>query len=79
MMKSRFQRSGTQHLESKAGGVAQKVYFSCPGFTVRLVLEGSVIANAAPVVKAFEGQTIGDLTSWVRAKFGGPIMIEEIS
>jgi hypothetical protein len=39
-----------------------KVYFSCPKFTVLLVVKGAVIVKAAPVVKAFEGQTIGALT-----------------
>ena len=56
-----------------------KVYFSCPKFTVLLVMKGTVIVKAAPVVKAFEGQTIGALSSWARTKFGGPIVVEKIS
>jgi len=42
-------------------------------------MKGTVIVKAAPVVKAFEGQTIGALASWAQAKFGGPIMVEKIS
>ena len=56
-----------------------KVYFSCPKFTVLLVMKGAVIVKAAPIAKAFEGQTIGALTSWARTKFGGPIMVEKIT
>jgi hypothetical protein len=56
-----------------------KVYFSCPKFTVLLALKGPVIVEAAPVVKAFKGQTIGALTSWARTKFGGPIKVQKIS
>ena len=32
-----------------------KVYFSCPKFTVRLVMSGTVIRKAAPIVKAVRG------------------------
>ena len=56
-----------------------KVYFSCPKFTVRLVVSGTIIRNAAPMVKAFEGQTIGALTSWAESKFGGPIIVQKLS
>jgi hypothetical protein len=55
-----------------------KVYFSCPKFTVLLVTKGSVIVTAAPIVKRFEGQTIGALTSWARSKFGGQIRVEQL-
>ena len=54
------------------------VYFSCPKFTVRLVVTGAVIHKAAPIVKAFEGQTIGALTSWAESKFGGPIVVHKL-
>lgn len=56
-----------------------KVYFSCPKFTVRLVTNGPVIVEAAPIVKRFEGQTIGALTSWAESKFGGPIIVQKLS
>ena len=56
-----------------------KVYFSCPKFTVLLVMKGAVIVKAAPIAKAFEGQTIGGLTSWAQTKFGGPIIVKKIS
>jgi len=55
------------------------VYFSCPEFTVRLVMRGTIILQAAPIVRSFEGQTIGALTSWARAAFGGPIIVERLS
>ena len=55
-----------------------KVYFSCPKFTVLLVTSGQVIVKAAPIVKRFEGQTIGALTSWARRRFGGPIIVENL-
>jgi hypothetical protein len=55
-----------------------KVYFSCPKFTVLLVTRGSIIVKAAPIVKRFEGQTIGALTSWARSRFGGPIVVEKL-
>ena len=55
------------------------VYFSCPKFTVLLVLKGAVIVKAAPIVKAFEGQTISALSAWAQTKFGGPIIAEKIS
>ena len=54
-----------------------KVYFSCPKFTVLLVMEGQIIVEAAPIVKRFEGQTIGALTSWAQRRFGGPIIVRE--
>jgi hypothetical protein len=54
------------------------IYFSCPKFTVLLVTKGSVIVEAAPIVKLFEGQTIGNLTSWAQSRFGGPIIVEEL-
>jgi len=41
-----------------------KLYFSCLKFTVLLVMKGAVIVEAAPIVKRFEGQTIGALTNW---------------
>ena len=47
-------------------------------FTVLLVMEGTVIVEAAPIVKRFEGQTIGALTSWAQSRFGGPIVVEEL-
>jgi hypothetical protein len=56
-----------------------KAYFSCPKFTVLLVMRGAVILKAAPIVKTFEGQTIGALTNWARKKFGGPIIVERLS
>jgi hypothetical protein len=59
--------------------VMDSVYFSCPKFTVRLVVEGSVILEVAPIVKTFEGQTIGALTSWAQSKFGGPIIVQKLS
>ena len=54
-------------------------YFSCPGFTVRLVVKGGVIVEAAPIVRKFEGQTIGALISWARTRFGGPVIVEKIA
>ena len=56
-----------------------KVYFSCPEFTVLLAVKGRVIVKAAPIVKRFEGQTIGALASWARTRFGGPIVVERLS
>jgi hypothetical protein len=55
------------------------VYFSCPAFTVRLVLSGNVIWKAAPMAKRFEGQSVGDLASWAQSKYGAPISIETVS
>jgi hypothetical protein len=55
-----------------------KVYFSCPNFTVLLVTNGPMIVKAAPIVKRFEGQTIGALTSWAQTKFGGPIIVKKL-
>ncbi len=55
------------------------VYFSCPNFTVRLVLSGTVIRKAAPIAKSFEGHPLGALTAWAEAHFGGPIIIEKLS
>ena len=55
------------------------VYFSCPKFTVRLVVDGTVIRKAAPIVRSFEGQTIGALTTWAEAKFGGPVIVQKLS
>jgi len=65
--------------DERARHSTSKVYFACPKFTVLLVLNGEVIVNAAPVVRAFEGQTIGALTSWALAKFGAPIRVERIA
>ena len=56
-----------------------KVYFSCPKFTVLLVMKGAVIVKAAPIAKAFEGRTIGALSSFAQTKFGGPIIVKKIS
>jgi hypothetical protein len=53
-------------------------YFSCPKFTVRLVVSGTIIQEAAPIVKKFEGQTLGALASWAESKFGGPVIVEEL-
>jgi hypothetical protein len=61
-----------------ADAAVTRVYFSCPKFTVLLTLKGTVIVKAAPIVSRFEGQTIGALTSWARAKFGGPIVVETL-
>ena len=55
------------------------VYFSCREFTVRLMVRGPSSCEAAPIVKKFEGQTIGALTSWAQSKFGGPIIVEKLS
>ena len=35
--------------------------------------------KAAPIVKRFEGQTIGALTSWARRRFGEPIIVEKLN
>jgi hypothetical protein len=56
-----------------------KVYFSCRSFTVLLVMRGAVIQKAAPIVKMFEGQSIGALTTWAQKKFGGPIVVEKLT
>lgn len=56
-----------------------RVYFSCPKFTVRLVLSGTIIQKAAPMVKSFEGQTLDVLTAWAESKFGGPIVVQKLS
>jgi hypothetical protein len=53
-------------------------YFSCPKFTVRLVVKGTIIREAAPIVRAFEGQTLDALASWAKSKFGGPVIVEEL-
>jgi hypothetical protein len=50
------------------------VYFSCPKFTVRLVVRGTIIQTAAPIVKQFEGQTVAALAAWAESKFGRPII-----
>ena len=55
------------------------IYLSCPNFTVRLVLSGTVIRKAAPIAKSFEGQPLGAITAWAEANFGGPIVIEKLS
>ena len=55
------------------------VYFSCPKFTVRLVVDGTVIREAAPIVRSFQGQTVGALTAWAVSKFGGPIIVQNLS
>lgn len=31
-----------------------------------------------PIVKRFEGQTVGALTSWAQARFGGPIIVQKV-
>jgi hypothetical protein len=31
------------------------------------------------MVKSFEGQAIGALTSWAESKFGGPISVQKVS
>ena len=56
-----------------------RVYFSCPNFTVLLVMEGPIIVEAAPIIKRFEKQTISALTSWAHSRFGGPIVIKTLS
>lgn len=56
----------------------RKVCFSCPQFTVLLLLQGSVIVQAAPIVRSFQGQTIEALASWAKSRFGGPIRIERL-
>jgi len=56
-----------------------RLYFSCPKFTVLLVTRGPMIVEAAPIVRRFEGQTIGVLTSWARNRFGGPIIVENLA
>jgi len=55
------------------------VYFSCPKFTVRLVLSGTIIRKAAPIARSFEGQPLGALTAWAESKFGGPIIVQKLS
>ncbi len=55
-----------------------KLYFSCPKFTVLLVTEGQIIVEAAPIVRRFEGQTIGALTSWAQSRFDGPIIVQKL-
>jgi hypothetical protein len=67
----------TKRAERRAHSTTE-VYFSCPKFTVSLTLNGTVIAKAAPLVRVFEGQSIGALISWVLSKFGGPITIEKL-
>jgi len=56
-----------------------KIYFSCPQFTVLLSLEGPLIVKAAPIVRAFEGQSLDALKAWARTRFGGPIIIETLN
>ena len=63
---------------NRGGRGMEKIYFSCPHFTVLLMLEGAVIRKAAPIVRRFEGQTIDALTAWAKAKFGGPIIVEKL-
>jgi hypothetical protein len=77
-MESRAKGIKVKHVEGK-GPSTSKVYFSCPRFTVLLTLKGTVIVTAAPVAKAFEGQTIDALTSWARTRFGGPIVVQRLS
>jgi uncharacterized protein YbcI len=45
-----------------------KIQFSCALFTVRLVLTGNIIIEAAPIVRKFEGQPLINLISWVQSK-----------
>lgn len=55
------------------------VYFSCPKFTVRLVVRANIIQEAAPIAKRFEGQPLAALTQWAESKFGRPIIIQRLS
>ncbi len=68
----------TTNRNATAHAALTRVYFSCPKFTILLTLKGAVIVKAAPIVSKFEGQTIGVLTTWARAKFGGPIVVETL-
>ena len=61
----------SRSLKPNPEAIMSKVYFSCPKFTVLLVTEGPIIVEAAPIVKRFEGQTIGALTSWARVDSAG--------
>jgi hypothetical protein len=51
----------------------------CPQFTVQLSVEGPLIVKAAPIVKVFERQSLDALTAWVKARFGGPIVVEKLN
>jgi hypothetical protein len=64
---------------STANHPTHKLYFSCPKFTVLLTMRGRTIVKAAPIIHAFEGQSIDALTAWVQTKFGGPIVVERIA
>lgn len=55
------------------------VYFSCPKFTVRLVVRANIIQEAAPIAKRFEEQPLDALTLWAESKFGRPIIIQRLS
>lgn len=57
----------------------RKLYFSCPKFTVLLVVNGDVIEKAAPIVTVFEGQSLDALTAWAQSRFGGPIVMKDIA
>jgi hypothetical protein len=57
----------------------RRLYFSCPKFTVRLVVDGTIIREAAPIVRSFQGRTLAALTGWAASKFGGPIIVEDLA
>ena len=71
-------RSVTKPCAAAAASSSRHLYFSCPKFTVLLVLHGDVIIKAAPIVKRFEGQTLDALASWAKSRFGGPIIVEKL-
>ena len=54
------------------------LWFSCRGFTVRLVVnEHNVIVDAAPIVSRFIGQPLWNLERWALSRWGD-IAIQEL-
>ncbi len=51
--------------------MSRKWWVSCPKFTVHIETdEDGVITVAAPIVRSFIGQSVGELTRWARSRFG---------
>jgi hypothetical protein len=46
---------------------------------VLLIVKGTTIVKATPVIRTFEGQTVGALTVWAQKRFGGPIVVKKLS
>jgi hypothetical protein len=56
----------------------RRLWFSCPSFTVRLVVnEHNVIVDAAPIVSRFIGQPLSNLERWALSRWGD-IAVQEL-